>query len=83
MFFFSLFSELFQLQEIAKTICSSPQHTAEFYNYVKSYNDVLKSDDDAADKTKVPDVLPILDVPTHWNSTFFMLQQGLKLRKVC
>ena len=56
---------------------------AEFYNYLKSYNDVLKSDKDAADKAEVPDILPILDVPTCWNSTFFMLQQGLKLRKVC
>ena len=64
MFFFLSFSELFQLQEIAKTIRSSPQHMAEFYNYLKSYNDVLKSDKDAADKAEVPDILPILDVPT-------------------
>ena len=74
---------LTQLHEIAKTICSSPQGTAEYHSHIKAYNDALKLDEDTTDKTEVPDLLPILDVPTHWNSTFFMLQPGLKLRKAC
>ena len=56
----------------------------EFQSHIKAYNDALKNnEDDMMDKTEVPDVFPILDVPTHWNSTYFMLQQGLRLRKVC
>ena len=58
-----------KLRKIVVKICSSPQRRERFARQCDLYK-----------KTKSLNL--ILDVRTRWNSTYFMLQRALKLRKV-
>src|SRR5258706_377230 len=57
-----------------KAVHSSPQRVDDFQSYIKHYNssvhEGLNSDVPPAVKDLVPELIPILNVPTCWKSTF-------------
>jgi len=57
---------IFKLQKLFVKICASPQKCEIFENLLK--------------QLEMDSAMPIIDVPTRWNSTYLMLECALQLK---